>query len=113
MTAMLIALAAAATAYTLEPFTVAHDTLERATSNKTKARGGTYDRTATVHWVPQSTDDTSEAYHAARTFSTDRKASLEFVHVHKCGGMTFNRVAPKFVCGTANSGKAVQVGARL
>ena len=102
MTAMLIALAAAATAYTLEPFTIKHNALERTNVTKTKARGGTFDRTATVHWVPQSTDDTSEAYHAARTFSTDRKASLEFVHIHKCGGMTFNRVAPRFVCGTSN-----------
>ena len=36
MTAMLIALAAAATAYTLEPFTIAHNTLER--TNVTKRR---------------------------------------------------------------------------
>ena len=102
MHATLATLVAAAAAYTLEPFTVAHNTLERATSNKTKARGGTYDRAATVHWVPQVLDDTSEAYHASQTFATDRKASLEFVHVHKCGGMTFNRVAPRFVCGTSN-----------
>ena len=59
MTAVLIALAAAASAYTLEPFTVAHNNLERANASKAKARGGTYDRTATVHWVPQETDDTS------------------------------------------------------
>ena len=91
-----VTLVAAAAAYTLEPFTVAHDTLERANASKTKARGGTYDPKASVHWVPQSTDDTSEAYHASQTFATDRKASLEFVHVHKCGGMTFNRVAPRF-----------------
>ena len=102
MTAVLIALAAAAAAYTLEPFTAAHNNLERANASKAKARGGTYDRTATVHWVPQVADNTAEAYHAAQTFATDRKASLEFVHVHKCGGMTFNRVAPKFVCGTSN-----------
>ena len=69
MTAMLIALAAAASAYTLEPFRIAHDTLERTNVTKTKARGGTYDPQASVHWVPQSTDDTSEAYHAAQTLS--------------------------------------------
>ena len=98
MTAMLATLAAAATsAYTLEPFTMHNDNLERTNVTKTKASGGTYDPQASVHWVPQSTDDTAEAYHAARTFSTDRKASLEFVHIHKCGGMTFNRVAPRFV----------------
>ena len=89
MTAMqigLVTLVAAAAAYTLEPFTVAHNNLERANASKVKARGGTYDRTATVQWVPQSTDDTSEAYHASQTFANDRKASLEFVHIHKCGG---------------------------
>ena len=85
MTAMLIALAAAATAYTLEPFTIKHDTLERTNVSKTKARGGTYDPHASIHWVPQARDDTSEAYYASKTFATDRKASLEFVHVHKCG----------------------------
>ena len=100
MTGMLIALVAAAAAYTLEPFTVEHNTLERTNVTKTKAAAA---RTTPriVHWVPQATDDTSEAYHASRTFANDRKASLEFVHVHKCGGMTFNRVAPRFVCGTS------------
>ena len=102
MTAVLIALAAAAAAYTLEPFTLHNNNLERANASKAKARGGTYDPHASIHWVPQVSDDTAEAYRASRTFSTDRKASLEFVHVHKCGGMTFNRVAPKFVCGTSN-----------
>ena len=75
MTAMqigLVTLVAAASAYTLEPFTVAHNNLERANASKAKTRGGTYDRAATVHWVPQETGDTSEAYHASQTFSADR-----------------------------------------
>ena len=102
-TAALLTFAAAA-AYTLEPFSVKITqnayALARVAKTKQKDAGGTYDRTAKTHWVPQARDDTSEALHAQQTFAKDRKASLEFVHVHKCGGTTFNEVAPAFVCAT-------------
>jgi len=93
---------AAAAAYTLEPFSVKSTqntyTLQSVAKTKTKAAGGAYDKAAKTHWVPQTLDDTSEALNAHQRFAKDRKASLEFVHVHKCGGTTFNRVAPTFVC---------------
>ena len=59
-----------------------------------------FNASARVAWVPRGADDVSEAV-AFRSRFYDQRGTLEFVHVHKCGGMTFSHVAPGVVCPSA------------
>ena len=59
-----------------------------------------FNASARVAWVPRGADDVSEAVAFRSRFYEDR-GTLEFVHVHKCGGMTFSHVAPGVVCPSA------------
>ena len=48
--------------------------------------------------VPWAADETSEAVEARALWRTADTPTLEFVHIHKCGGQTFNVVAPELLC---------------
>ncbi|KAH8057702.1 decanoate-CoA ligase [Aureococcus anophagefferens] len=60
-----------------------------------------FNQSSKVAWLPAAADDTAEAV-ALRTNFYGRGGTLEFVHVHKCGGLTFSHVAPRFVCPLAD-----------
>lgn len=48
--------------------------------------------------VPWAADETSEAIEARALWRNAKTPTLEFVHIHKCGGTTFNAVAPALLC---------------
>ena len=52
-----------------------------------------FNQSARVAWIPRGSDATSEAVLLHRSF-WGVNGTLEFVHVHKCGGLTFNHVVP-------------------
>ena len=51
-----------------------------------------------VALVPSANDDVAEALDARDRFQRGG-SYVEFVHIHKCGGQTFNRVIPDLLCG--------------
>lgn len=53
-----------------------------------------------VDQLPYAPDPTTEAIDALRRWPAGN-LTIEFVHIHKCGGMTFNQVASSLVCNDA------------
>lgn len=90
-------LCGAAAAYTLAPYRVERragrwDLARAADAGRPSARDTRWNGTD-VAWLPAGASDAAEAV----AWRRDR-APLEFVHVHKCGGLTFSHVAPRFLC---------------
>ena len=60
-----------------------------------------FNQSSKIAWLPAAADDTAEAV-ALRANFYGGGGTMEFVHVHKCGGLTFSHVAPRFVCPLAD-----------
>ncbi|KAJ1445266.1 hypothetical protein M885DRAFT_550502 [Pelagophyceae sp. CCMP2097] len=52
--------------------------------------------------MPWAAGPTAEMIEAHQKWPAAVGATVEFVHIHKCGGLTFNAVVPRVICGAGS-----------